>query len=117
MQYFNQILTVVLEVLDDSDSSIRELALSLIIEMLKNQVTTPFCAVSMLDYDLALISTCNCTYFSPRVGILGYNKRLFYLSVYCFQKDAMENSVEIVIEKLLNVTKDIVPKVTNIILF
>jgi CLIP-associating protein 1/2 len=38
LQYFNQILTVVLEVLDDSDSSIRELALSLIIEMLKNQV-------------------------------------------------------------------------------
>jgi hypothetical protein len=38
LQYFNQILTVVLEVLDDSDSSIREIALSLIIEMLKNQV-------------------------------------------------------------------------------
>lgn len=37
-QYFNQILTVVLEVLDDSDSTIRELSLSLIIEMLKNQV-------------------------------------------------------------------------------
>lgn len=37
--------------------------------------------------------------------------------VYCFQKDAMENSVEIVVEKLLNVTKDIVPKVTNFILF
>ncbi|XP_038682288.1 CLIP-associated protein isoform X2 [Tripterygium wilfordii] len=64
-KYFNQILTVVLEVLDDSDSFIRELALSLIIEMLKNQ------------------------------------------------KDAMEDSVEIVIEKLLHVTKDIVPKVSN----
>lgn len=38
VQYFNQILTVVLEVLDDFDSSIRELSLSLIIEMLKNQV-------------------------------------------------------------------------------
>ena len=38
LQYFNQILTVVLEVLDDSDSLIRDLALSLIIEMLKNQV-------------------------------------------------------------------------------
>ncbi|TKY52810.1 CLIP-associated protein [Spatholobus suberectus] len=63
--YFNQILTVVLEVLDDSDSSIKELALSLIVEMVKNQ------------------------------------------------KDAMENSVEIVVEKLLNVTKDIVPKVSN----
>lgn len=64
-KYFNQILTVVLEVLDDSDSSIRELALSLIMEMLKNQ------------------------------------------------KDAMEDSVEIVMEKLLHVTKDIVPKVSN----
>ena len=38
MQYFNQILTAILEVLDDSDSSTRELALSLIVEMLKNQV-------------------------------------------------------------------------------
>ncbi|XVF32272.1 hypothetical protein REPUB_Repub17cG0067600 [Reevesia pubescens] len=64
-KYFNQILTAVLEVLDDSDSTIRELALSLIVEMLKNQ------------------------------------------------KDAMEDSVEIVIEKLLHVTKDIVPKVSN----
>ncbi|CAL0309819.1 unnamed protein product [Lupinus luteus] len=65
MKYFNQILTVVLEVLDDSDSSIRELALSLIVEMLKNQ------------------------------------------------KDDMENSVEIVIEKLLHGTKDNIPKVSN----
>ncbi|KAJ4968834.1 hypothetical protein NE237_015535 [Protea cynaroides] len=64
-KYFNQILTVVLEVLDDSDSSIRELALSLIVEMLNNQ------------------------------------------------KDAMEDSVEIVIEKLLNVTKDTIAKVSN----
>ncbi|CAL0299631.1 unnamed protein product [Lupinus luteus] len=64
-QYFNQILTAILEVLDDPDSSIRELTLSLIVEMLKNQ------------------------------------------------KLAMENSVEVVIEKLLNVTKDIVPKVSN----
>ncbi|KAK9282224.1 hypothetical protein L1049_005138 [Liquidambar formosana] len=64
-KYFNQILTVVLEVLDDSDSSIRELALSLIVEMLKNQ------------------------------------------------KDSMEDSVELVIEKLLHVTKDIVPKVSS----
>ncbi|MCO5613060.1 hypothetical protein L7F22_067334 [Adiantum nelumboides] len=56
---------VVLEVLDDFDSSTRELSLSLIIEMLKNQ------------------------------------------------KDAMEDSVEIVIEKLLHVTKDVVPKVSN----
>ncbi|KAJ6333970.1 hypothetical protein OIU78_010968 [Salix suchowensis] len=64
-KYFNQILTSVLEVLDDSDSSIRELALSLILEMLRNQ------------------------------------------------KDAMEDSIEIAIEKLLHVTEDIVPKVSN----
>ncbi|PSR86388.1 CLIP-associated protein [Actinidia chinensis var. chinensis] len=64
-KYFNQILTVILEVLDDSETSVRELALSLIAEMLKNQ------------------------------------------------KDAMEDSVEIVIEKLLHVTKDITPKVAN----
>lgn len=38
LQYFNQILTVVLEILDDSDSSIRDLALLLVVEMLKNQV-------------------------------------------------------------------------------
>ncbi|XP_065873538.1 CLIP-associated protein [Euphorbia lathyris] len=63
--YFNQILTAVLEILDDVESSIRELALSLIVEMLKNQ------------------------------------------------KDAMEDSVEIVIEKLLNVTTDAVPKVSH----
>lgn len=64
-KYFNQILTIVLEVLDDHDPTIRELALSLIMEMLKNQ------------------------------------------------KDMMEDSVEIVIEKLLHVTKDTVPKVSN----
>ncbi|KAK7336949.1 hypothetical protein VNO77_17503 [Canavalia gladiata] len=64
-KYFNQIFTVVLEVLDDSDSSVRELALSLIVEMLKNQ------------------------------------------------KHAMDNSIEIVIGKLLHVTKDIIPKVSN----
>lgn len=38
MQYFNQILTIVLEVVDDSDSLIRELGLLLITEMLQNQV-------------------------------------------------------------------------------
>jgi CLIP-associating protein 1/2 len=58
-------LTVVLEVLDDEDFSIKELALSLISEMLKSQ------------------------------------------------KDAMEDSVEIVIEKLLHVSKDTVPKVST----
>ncbi|KAL6903536.1 hypothetical protein ACP4OV_004349 [Aristida adscensionis] len=64
-KYFNQILTAVLEVLDDSDSSTRELALSLIAEMLNNQ------------------------------------------------KDAMEDSIEIVLEKLLHVTKDVVAKISN----
>ncbi|URD78353.1 HEAT repeat family protein [Musa troglodytarum] len=38
-KYFNQILTAVLEVLDDSDSSVRELALSLVVRMLNNQVS------------------------------------------------------------------------------
>ncbi|KAK3032167.1 hypothetical protein RJ639_034992 [Escallonia herrerae] len=65
LMYFNQILTAVLEVLDDPDSPIRELALTLIVEMLKNQ------------------------------------------------KDAMEDSVEVVIEKLLHATKDGVPKVAS----
>ncbi|XP_009799876.1 CLIP-associated protein [Nicotiana tabacum] len=64
-KYFNQILTAVFEVLDDSESSLRELALSLIVEMLKNQ------------------------------------------------RDAMEDSVEVVIEKLLNATKDVALKVAN----
>ncbi|EPS69812.1 hypothetical protein M569_04950, partial [Genlisea aurea] len=64
-KYFNQILTAVLEVLDDLDSSVRELALTLVLEMLKNQ------------------------------------------------KFFMEDSIEIVIEKLLHVTKDSVPKVAN----
>ncbi|KAI3694364.1 hypothetical protein L1987_77329 [Smallanthus sonchifolius] len=64
-KYFNQILMVVLEVLDDPDPSIRELALSLIAEILKNQ------------------------------------------------RDAMEDSIEIVVEKLLHLTKDTIPKVSN----
>ncbi|KAL8133345.1 hypothetical protein AgCh_008706 [Apium graveolens] len=64
-KYFNQILTVVLEILDDLDSSIREFALLLVVEMLKNQ------------------------------------------------KDPMGDFVEIVIEKLLHVTKDHVAKVAN----
>ncbi|CAH9074425.1 unnamed protein product [Cuscuta epithymum] len=64
-KFFNQILTAILEVLSDSESSIREHALSVIVEMLKNQ------------------------------------------------KDAMEDSIEIVIEKLVHITKDAVPKVAN----
>ncbi|XP_068664574.1 CLIP-associated protein-like [Aristolochia californica] len=64
-KYFNQILTAVLEVLDDPEPSTRELALSLILEMLSNQ------------------------------------------------KEAMEDSVEIVFEKLLHSSKDTVAKVSN----
>ncbi|EEE61304.1 hypothetical protein OsJ_15396 [Oryza sativa Japonica Group] len=64
-KYFNQILTAVLEVLDDSDSSTREIALSLVAEMLNNQ------------------------------------------------SGAMEESIEIVLEKLLHVTKDMVAKISN----
>jgi len=36
-KYFNQILTSALEVLDDLDSSVRELALAVIVEMFGNQ--------------------------------------------------------------------------------
>ncbi|XP_020248810.1 CLIP-associated protein-like isoform X3 [Asparagus officinalis] len=64
-KYFNQILTAVLEVLDDPDLSTKELALSLVVEMLKNQ------------------------------------------------KEAMEDSVEIVTEKLLHTSKDGNAKVSN----
>ncbi|KAL5213292.1 hypothetical protein ABZP36_024139 [Zizania latifolia] len=64
-KYFNQILTAIIEVLDDSDSSVRELSLSLIAEMLHNQ------------------------------------------------KDSMEESIEIVLEKLLHVSKDVAAKVSN----
>ncbi|XP_056169276.1 CLIP-associated protein-like [Syzygium oleosum] len=64
-KYFNQILTIVLEVLDDSDSLIRELGLLSIAEILQNQ------------------------------------------------KDMIEESIEIVIEKLLHANKDDVAKVSN----
>ncbi|CAM0945230.1 unnamed protein product [Alopecurus aequalis] len=64
-KYFNQILTTVLEVLDDSDSSVRELSLSLVAEMLHNQ------------------------------------------------KDLMEESIEIVLEKLVLMTKDTMAKISN----
>ncbi|XP_062219673.1 CLIP-associated protein-like [Phragmites australis] len=64
-KYFNQILTTVLEVLDQSDSSVREISLLLVAEMIHNQ------------------------------------------------KDPMEESIEIVLEKLLHVTKDDVAKVSN----
>ncbi|KAJ0966561.1 hypothetical protein J5N97_023478 [Dioscorea zingiberensis] len=64
-KYFNQILRAVLEVLNDPDSATRELALSLIAELLNNQ------------------------------------------------KEVMEHSIEVVIEKLLHATKDAVAKVSN----
>ena len=38
MQYYNQIITLVLEALDDPESTIRELAASAMLDMLKNQV-------------------------------------------------------------------------------
>ncbi|CAM0945231.1 unnamed protein product [Alopecurus aequalis] len=62
---WTKILTTVLEVLDDSDSSVRELSLSLVAEMLHNQ------------------------------------------------KDLMEESIEIVLEKLVLMTKDTMAKISN----
>ncbi|MBA0704513.1 hypothetical protein Golax_016767 [Gossypium laxum] len=100
--YFNQILTTLLEVLDDSDSSIRELALSWIVEMLKNQVCSYFHYISTLrHYGFSVSLMWKCALVSS------------FFDLSYFQKDAMEDSVEIVIEKLLHVTKDIVPKVSN----
>ncbi|KAJ1279986.1 hypothetical protein BS78_04G197600 [Paspalum vaginatum] len=64
-KYFNQILTTVLETLDDSDSSVREISLLLVAEMLHNQ------------------------------------------------KDSMEQSIEVVLQKLLNVATDDCAKVSN----
>lgn len=134
LQYFNQILTVVLEVLDDSESSIRELALLLISEMLKNQVCLISFLWSILWMTFWLFSSDWCYHLQPNRN--GENERessvpysitrvcCRYFHVYslhslccdilvtCFQGDAMEDSVEIVIEKLLHVAKDIVPKVT-----
>ncbi|KAG8483186.1 hypothetical protein CXB51_022159 [Gossypium anomalum] len=63
-KHFNQILKVVIEVLDDPDSSSRELTLQLVADMVNKQ------------------------------------------------KDAMEDSIEIVIEKLLHIAKDAVSKVS-----
>ncbi|XP_042422440.1 CLIP-associated protein-like [Zingiber officinale] len=64
-KYFNQILAAVLDVLDDSDPSVQELALSVIVRMLDNQ------------------------------------------------KSEMEDSIDIVTEKLIHVSKDDVVKVSN----
>ena len=59
LQYFNQILTVLLEVLDDLDSSLRELAISLIVEMLKNQVPSSYSFCASLSYIRPfVITTC-----------------------------------------------------------
>lgn len=76
--------------LDDSDSSIRELSLSLVAEMLHNQVCCPQTACMLGNL----------------AGSLLINN-IFYHS----QKDPMEESIEIVLEKLLHVTKDVVAKV------
>jgi len=38
LQNYNQIITLVLEALDDPEATIRELAASVMLEMLKNQV-------------------------------------------------------------------------------
>ncbi|WVZ74590.1 hypothetical protein U9M48_022754 [Paspalum notatum var. saurae] len=64
-KYFDQILTTVLETVDDSDSSAREISLLLVAEMLHNQ------------------------------------------------KDSMEQSIEVVLQKLLNVAIDDCAKVSN----
>lgn len=42
-----------------------------------------------------------------------YNVVLFYPFSVVSQRDAMEDSVEVVIEKLLNATKDVAPKVNS----
>ncbi|MCO5575783.1 hypothetical protein L7F22_029588 [Adiantum nelumboides] len=64
-QYLNQILTGLLEALDDADPSVRELALSTVLAMLGNQ------------------------------------------------KDMLEDSVEMMLEKLLHSTRDLVAKVSS----
>lgn len=109
MQYFNQILTAVLEVLDDSESLTRELALSLILEMLKNQV----CWLSF-QWSLVEFRPLDHPPFSKlRGAVVFYTYLTFSLSIInvLFQINAMEDSVEIIIEKLLHVTKDDVAKV------
>ncbi|KAH7387488.1 hypothetical protein KP509_16G025400 [Ceratopteris richardii] len=65
-QYLNQILTGLLEAVDDSDPSVRELSLSTILEMLGNQ------------------------------------------------KDMLDDSVEVMLEKLLHCTRDLVAKVSSV---
>ncbi|KAE8697885.1 CLIP-associated protein, putative isoform 4 [Hibiscus syriacus] len=64
-KHFNQILKVVIEVLDDPDSSTRELTFQLVADMVNKQ------------------------------------------------KDAMEDSIELVIEKLLHIAKDAISKVST----
>ncbi|XP_039057661.1 CLIP-associated protein-like [Hibiscus syriacus] len=64
-KHFNQIMKVFIEVLDDPDSSTRELTLQLVADMVNKQ------------------------------------------------KDAMEDSIELVIEKLLNIANDAVSKVST----
>lgn len=90
--------------LDGSESSIRELSLSLIVEMLKNQV---FCRLSNLFWSISLLAIDERGY--PFLFTISF----YFIYFLLFQRDAMEDSVEVVIEKLLNVTKDVSPKVNS----
>lgn len=56
VQYFHQILTVVLESLDDPDAVLKELALTVIYEMLSNQVND--------RHEPTCVTTC-CKFQSP----------------------------------------------------
>ncbi|XLS49998.1 hypothetical protein HN51_010675 [Arachis hypogaea] len=89
----------------------KSLLFQCLLKCLKIRFLPPFIHSTLFHCALAYIGKCNHTYFF--YGFFEIYKRLFYLSIYSFQKDAMESSVEIVIEKLLNVTKDRVPKVWN----
>ncbi|XLU93061.1 hypothetical protein S245_007413 [Arachis hypogaea] len=89
----------------------KSLLFQCLLKCLKIRFLPPFIHSTLFHCALAYIGKCNHTYFF--YGFFEIYKRLFYLSIYSFQKDAMESSVEIVIEKLLNVTKDRVPKVSN----
>lgn len=85
LQYFNQILTVVLEVLDDSESSIRELALSLISEMLKNQVYLISFLWSILWMTFLLFSSDWCYHLqSKRTGEKMKGKVVYLSAVHVF---------------------------------
>lgn len=54
--------------------------------------------------------TC-CKQCCPHGPIIPKQPNVTSLNSYYLQKNAMEDSIEIVIEKLLHVSKDVVPKV------